>query len=480
MASKVYESHLRICLLAEHGSKDMTHSLYTIDLPSMVDSEGFEMVPVSPLLIFPERKFLVQSELVNVGSEVFFFGGTSFGHILFNNKKYEDLLRVVHVFDTKKPEKGLRRVSDMNACKEKPCVFVDNGMIYVLGRVLKNKRWSNYGWFERYIPNFDKWEILPNPPLSISELMVADWTGRATLVGREVFIGSGGKYFIFNLDALEWAKPLPASLAKCFPYGAIYIDGFLYYLRGEHLRRPDAVWDPSNDCDHVQIVRRGPLPEHGVCVDILDVCSKPKKAQVLSTAAELDGGDETFFTHNNTRSWRELLHLGGSYFCYLVTAQNIDSKTRARDYYTCFVKVMVFKVLQGNTDFCHVSSFYYRLNTQFRIFGEFIRCCALGSVPESWNEVARNKKQESRSRTEKNKKEESRSRTEKNTFLQKLPLAGREKEESRSRTEKNTFLQKLPTAKEKVNMLLAELAKKDELLKTYEAEIVALKKAKEV
>ncbi|KAL5703323.1 hypothetical protein ACHQM5_028426 [Ranunculus cassubicifolius] len=461
MASKMNESHLKICLLVEHRTTEMSHSLYMFDLPSdleqkrELDSEGFQVV--SPLLLFPESKFLNRTEFINVGSKVFFFGGFSSGHIVYTDKNYATLLKAVHVLDMEKPEQGLRRVASMNACKEDHCAFVDNGMIYTLGRAIKDKSRSKQACFERYIPQADKWEVLPDPPFPLSELSRPDWTGRATVVGREVFIGSYDKYVIFNLDTLEWAKVLPESLAERFPYGALYVDGFLYHIRGGDVWKPSAVWDFRHDLEPLQIVRRGPLPRRGRCgsssKDILEcVCLEPKGTQVVATAAELACGDETLFTHRNFLPWRELLHLGGPYFCYLCTAVNVNDVRGTGDYRTRFVGIMVFKELQGenmNTEFGLLSAFFYRIQTDFFNYGDFIRCCALGAVPESWNEVLPNKTLEIMSRTK----------------------DGSKKSETENHDPADVgCLEKLLAAqKEEISRLSSELAKKDLLLKSYEA-----------
>ncbi|XP_021753314.1 uncharacterized protein LOC110718730 isoform X1 [Chenopodium quinoa] len=484
MASKINESQLKICLLVEHGTDEMPHSLYTIDLPSdlerqtEVDSEGFQ--ELLPLVVFPQRKFLYQTEFVNLGSKVYIFGGVT------SDKLDEDLYRAVHVLDMNDPKHGLRRVASLNASKECPCAFVADGMIYTLGKAERKEASGKSGCFERYIPRIDRWEVLPDPPLPWVDLFTADWTGRVTVVGREVFIGSYGRYAIFNLDTLEWAEPPSASLAECFPYGALYIDGFLYHLRGGDLwRRPGAVWDPHYVPKPLQIVRRGPFPKHdgfgSSSKDILKSASlQPGKAQVMSTAAELAGEDNTFFTHGNFDPWRLLLHLGGPYFCYLVTAQNINLKCQTVDYYTRFVGIMIFKKPQGENininESCLVSSLIYRIHTPFRNFAYCLRSCVLGDVPESWNRVVPNKKQESSRRTKKNELFHMAATQQGNRLQVDKDVSKESKTENNVRVgdveEVGNLKKVLAAQEEELSRLYSELAKKDTLLKTYEVELV--------
>uniref|UniRef100_A0A803MSD3 Uncharacterized protein n=1 Tax=Chenopodium quinoa TaxID=63459 RepID=A0A803MSD3_CHEQI len=435
MASKINESQLKICLLVEHGTGEMPHALYTIDLPSdlerqrEVDSEGFQ--ELSPLVVFPQRKFLYQTEFVNLGSKVYIFGGVR------SDKLDDHLYRAVHVLDMYNPKHGLRRVASLNASKECLCVFVADGMIYTLGKAERKEASGKSGCFERYIPRIDRWEVLPDPPRV--DLFTADWTGRVTVVGREVFIGSNWMYAIFNLDTLEWAEPPSASLADCFPYGALYVDGFLYHLRGGDLwKRPGPVWDPHYVPSALQIVRRGPFPKHdgfgSSSKDIPKSASlQPGKAQVMSTAAELAGEDNTFFTHKNFDPWRLLLHLGALTSAILI-------------------------------------------HTPFRNFAHCIRSCVLGDVPESWNRVVPNKKQESSRRTKKNELFHMAATQQGNRLQVDKDASKESKTKNNVRVgdveEVGNLKKVLAAQEEELSRLYSELAKKDALLKTYEVELV--------
>lgn len=123
----------------------------------------------------------------------------------------------------------------------------------------------------------------------------------------------------------------------------------------------------------------------------------PEYVQVIASAKELDSG--TLFTHQHRFQWRELFHLGGPFFCYLVTAPLCDYLT---DYPTdrgLFVKVFE-EVVPANSStskeaqFRTLASFSCRIShTHFGSDAFFLRCCAFGSVPNSWVKAPLKEKQ---------------------------------------------------------------------------------------
>lgn len=407
------ESPIKIFILVEYEIKEMAHSLFMIDLPTdliqqKVDLEdGFE--EISPVWTFPENKFLNNTEFVKLGSEIYLFGGRSLG-LVPSLDRHTHLQTTVQVLDTNNPEKGLQRVAPMNAIKERNCAFVADGMIYTLGAAVESSECGMSGCFERYSPQLDKWEVLPDPPLSLELLSCADWTSHATVVGRKVFIGSHWHdlYLIFNLDTQRWDKVPPTSVAQYFPYGAICVENSLYHMREKGAVRQCMVFDRGCGYEPLHIVKRGPLPKpitsssKGI-LNLKNALLNRDKVQVLATSTELEGNDETFFTHSSFNPWRELLHLGGSFFCYVVAAEVMDNEDgTSLDPHTRFFWIKVFKEVKGESgaaEFLPLASFFYKFRADFPTYSEMIRCCAVGHVPDSWSNLLPKKQQESRKRT---------------------------------------------------------------------------------
>ncbi|KAL6574362.1 hypothetical protein OROHE_001266 [Orobanche hederae] len=408
------EEGLTICLFLEHGCPEMSHSIYMIR-PSLdsseeylIDSQGFmvaESESISPVLTFQKRgkdSFITESAMFHLGSRIYFFGGRIYSEFPELDISYTDEFKVaVRVLDTDHPEQGLRPVASMYAPKQTPCVFAaPDGMIYALGSALgKTEKiipgCKGTGCFERYDPNSDKWEVLPDPPLPLLEQVDATWCDCATVVDHYVFIGNPSVLVIFNLDTQEWDPLPPLRLAEHYPYGSLYVDGSLYYLRGQGIWKPGTILDlQSEKCPRhgrltIELVKRGPLRipnEEGPSRLLTSQCLRPENAQVMATKGELDEG--TFFTDHNFRPWREVFHLGGHFFCYVVTAQIFhENDFTIYEPYCRGIWIKVFEEVRAEndikkTEFRPLASFCYKIRTPFRNDADFVRCCAFGNIPD--------------------------------------------------------------------------------------------------
>ncbi|XP_021758269.1 uncharacterized protein LOC110723240 [Chenopodium quinoa] len=141
---------------------------------------------------------------------------------------------------------------------------------------------------------------------------------------------------------------------------------------------------------------------------------------------------------------------------------------------------MIFKKPQGENininESCLVSSLIYRIHTPFRNFAHCIRSCVLGDVPESWNRVVPNKKQESSRRTKKNELFHMAATQQGNRLQVDKDASKESKTKNNVRVgdveEVGNLKKVLAAQEEELSRLYSELAKKDALLKTYEVELV--------
>ncbi|KAK9734375.1 hypothetical protein RND81_04G135800 [Saponaria officinalis] len=359
-------------------------------------------------------------------------------------------------------------------------------MIYTLGAALHT--FNAPGCFERYDPTSDLWQILSDPPLPSSHWLGSNFVDRATVVGRRVFISSL-KPIIFNLDTLEW-DPLPSQqLALRFPFGSIFVNhtACLYYLRGPGSCKPGSLRPSTGSlCDPLQAVKRGPLTTTATDNSFfMDPSLLPGNQQLLADASDLD--DNIFFTESAYFPSRDLFHMGGRFFCYLVTAPLFDNgddtirQPNSRGVWIKFfeeVPTHTHNCIRdnNNTKFQPLASFCYKIDTNFSHLSSFIRCSVLGTVPDSWINAPLEKRQESKLKHINEVFHQVDTITQHQSLVMKTKRHGYKAEQWRCELVDNTqnremqVLKNILAVREEENSRLAdELARKTELLKSYEA-----------
>lgn len=412
---------------------------------------------ISEALTVPKGKLLMGSAFVNLGSKIYLFGG-------FHSK---GVVVDVHAFDTEHPNLGFQSVASLHAPKEAPCVFVADAMIYALSSPVDTKKRFSLkgkgfdldatGCFERYHPISDTWQVLPDPPILLGI------ESAVTIVCRRVFIAPC--CVVFNLDSLEWDPILPPSLALRFPFGSLYDEAqnSLYYLRGEQAFELGEFDQPQrfNYGEPLKVAKRGPLPSPLPVNDQLTLlnapCFDPPMEHIVAPPQDLLDPD-IFFNTDSFQPWKHLFHMGGRFFCFVVTAQITDS-----DFHTIWephsrgVWIKFFEEVEVPSQgfqFRTLASFCYEINSKFDNHANWIRCCVLGSVPQSWiKDPPGNKVQESKLMRHKGSK-----------VLQKEdPI------------ENGNLLKLLAVREEEIRRLAAELKRKDEALKANEVLLAEIK-----
>ncbi|KAK1363220.1 hypothetical protein POM88_038781 [Heracleum sosnowskyi] len=469
------KSGLKIWLFVEHGSGDTTHSMYFIEpflKEQEIDSDGFIADSISPIISTQRHDscFIHDSGMFRFGSRFYFFGGRGDAYLYKGTPK---LSLGVQVLDLDNLNLGFRSVASLNAPKQTPCVFCVNGLVYALGSHVRGcnlEGSGRSGIFEKYDPGKDCWEVLPDPPKPFGEVLDINWCDCATVVrDRYVYVGNHVQelYLVFDLDVEQWTS-LPRS-SQFFPYGSVCVDDSLYYLTGIGSWKlgtqfDNYVFDEDDDDDEeeeeVRLVKRSPL----ACVDdpfrlLKSICLKPENEQVISTFTDLE--HDTWFSPYNYSQWRDIFHLGGRFFCYVVTAHLVDLDYKKVHQPYCrgvWIKVFEEMVPDRNSTtkqphFRNLASFSYKIRTPFHNNASFIRCSAFGSVPDSWVKAPLIKKKVAAKEREAFKAEQS----------QHAHGGG-------SEGLTNGYLLKMLTAREEENWRLRdELARKDALLKDYES-----------
>ncbi|KAL6573708.1 hypothetical protein OROHE_002167 [Orobanche hederae] len=483
---------IKICLYVEHNGPEMNSSIYMIEPPvdlveyeeKQIDSDGFVVDAISPVIALEDNSedcFISGSAMFNLGSRIYFFQGGDIPDIFFGcvddlPDMPDESKLIVRVLDIDHPELKLFTVASLNAPKLTPCVFSAHGLIYVLGSVPHDSNLkppsTTCHFFERYDPTLDKWEILPDPPLPFRQhhMDCATWFDCATVLeDRYVFVGNSTMVVVFDLDTQNWIYCLkqPPSYQMRFPCGSLYVDGSLYYLIGrdawkvgmefdrERLgvgREIDQErWGQDNCGCQVNLVKKGPLHLNDI-KSLKGHCVLSKEEQLIATVKKLEPDyDSTLFTDR----WREIFHLGGRFFCYVVTAWLVNCHAHSQP--NCRgVWIKVFEEVPGSKHphFRTLASFCYRIRTEFRNDASFIRCCAFGSVPDSWVKAPMKEKHV----------------VTKERKVLKAEQSSHHEHGGGGKGQRDCNLEKSVAApEEEIIRLKAELAKKDELLKAYEA-----------
>ncbi|KAK1379449.1 hypothetical protein POM88_026193 [Heracleum sosnowskyi] len=377
---------IKICLFVQHKCVEMKKSIYMIEPPTdmvdyEVDSDGLMIDPIISPAITGVAKLLEDCAMARLGSRIYLFGGVSLNRECCIEKLpiSDELKLSVLYFDTNHMELGLRHAASLNAPKQTPCVFSARGMIYALGSSLQGCNYNHNncsGIFERYDPTADKWQVLPDPPLPFGNMSNALWCDSATLLrDRYVFVGNmiTMLYLIFDLDTQKWASPLPEStLASSFPYGSLCVDDSLYYLIGLGTWKygtdyeANSNWiDQVDDNDDVgpivSIVKRGPLFLDDPSKLLHSPCFSPETKQLINA-----------YDHTRDQPYCRAVWI------YVFEEVNLPAPK--------------------STYFRTLASFSYKIRTPFHNTASFIRCCAFGSVPDSWVKEPLKKKQVAKER----------------------------------------------------------------------------------
>ncbi|XP_074274356.1 uncharacterized protein LOC141598573 [Silene latifolia] len=401
-----------ICLFVEHYPPENS-SLYVIRLPiDLSELEECEQMfdvydckqnitTISPFL--KECTFLPGTSCVNLGSKFYFFGGAS-------KLDADPLSRHVQFIDINDPQPELRSVASMHTAKTQTCVFVDNGMIYAFAPhpidcTTKFPGYNYTGLFERYKPLTDCWEILPDPPLFDS------WAGIelldcATVIGRRVIIGVPCFLAIFDLDSLTWDNTLPPpprpprprpERVPHFPYGSIFSQqsDSLYRLSGFGV--PRITLSQFDRSELIPAVRKFSLPPSDTLMN-----HSFTEEQMMAEAKDLD--ENKSFTKSHYYPKRFFFHVGGRFFCYVVTAHLFDQLHQtqvemcSRAFFIKFFEDVPAGMdnSKGGTVFRTVASFCYKTDTTFPNVSHSTRCSVIGTVPDCWINSPPKKKQESK------------------------------------------------------------------------------------
>ncbi|KAK1347595.1 hypothetical protein POM88_055035 [Heracleum sosnowskyi] len=480
------KSGLKIFLFVEHEIMDPSHSIYLIE-PSLkgieeMDSDGFAVDSISPIKTLQRDDcccFISDSAMCRLGSCFYFFGGETFSYLYSrkNSRVITDELKLrVQVFNIEYPNLGFCKVASLNAPKETPCVFSVKGLIYALGSSLSgcNYKGGRTGIFERYHPERDYWEVLPDPPKPFGERIDMNWCDTATVVrDRYIYLGNTihELYLVFDLDKEKWMSfPKSSPLSTRFPYGSIYVDDSLYYLNGIGSWKLGTEFDVDDNTDDndVKLVKTSPLPhvdEDDPFMLLSSLCLDPANQRIMSTFNQLEG--DTWFSDLDFSQWRDIFHLGDHFFCYVSTSHLVDQHDlqKPTQPYCRGVWIKVFEEVVPDRNsttkqprFRTLASFSYRITTPFYNYSSFIRCSAFGPVPASWVKAPLSKKQVAAKEREDCKAEQSQHE-----------CGGRsegQRDGGWSEGQVDVYLQMILA--DENSRLKAELAKKDDLLKQYE------------
>ncbi|KAK1405257.1 hypothetical protein POM88_004862 [Heracleum sosnowskyi] len=175
--------------------------------------------------------------------------------------------------DTDHLELGFQAAASLKSPKDSPSVFSANNLIYALDSPCSGNFDST---FERYDPESDEWEVLPKPPVKPASLSRCEinWCDCATVVNdTSRAVGR------INLEPVR-KDNLQASTQE------------------------------------LKLVKAGPLPPSAALTSNF---SFPAHVRVMATRKELDQG--LSLPTDNYIGWREIFHLGGRFFCYVVTTR---------------------------------------------------------------------------------------------------------------------------------------------------------------
>ncbi|KAK1405256.1 hypothetical protein POM88_004861 [Heracleum sosnowskyi] len=395
---------IKICLLVEDKYVQMSHSIYMIQIPANheveVDSEGFMIDPIYPTMSVdehtPEQGLINGSAVINLGSRIYFLGGGSFPDFKIDHIPLDKRLSF-RFLDTDHLELGFQAAASLKSPKDSPCVFSANNLIYALDSPCSGNFDST---FERYDPESDEWEVLPKPPVKPASLSRCEinWCDCATVVNdMYVFLGNvyGDSNYIFDISTNKWFCILSTS-TLCFPFGSLYVDGSFYQLKGRGSHKFGTCETKDNlhaSTQELKLVKAGPLPPSAALTNNF---SLPAHVRVMATRKELDQG--LSLPTDNYVGWREIFHLGGRFFCYVVTTR-IGCDPGLDQFHGVHIKVFeeVLPRLKSTpkdkeSPFRILASFSYRIHTSQYRPGPFFRCCAFGSVPNSWVEAPLKKK----------------------------------------------------------------------------------------
>ncbi|XP_074304665.1 uncharacterized protein LOC141639435 [Silene latifolia] len=500
-----------ICLFVEHSfPEEVNSSIYMIRTPLDLSKHDEDQTIVydsnskqniTTLTSLQTGSPMHKSAFVNVGSKIYFFGGNTW-YVEENTppSELDTLSRRVQVIDINDPEKKIQSVASMHTPKELPCVFVAYGKIYVIAPnrdcITKLPGYDYTGLFECYDPDTNCWEVLPDPPFFYQ------WAGTrlldcATVIGHCVIIGCPYFHAVYNLKKRIWDHlSLPNQSAPYFPFGSLFVQqsqsAFLYHLSGPGVPRlTNSLFGESPYIMVDTAVARFPLPAKvgdKVTNLLLDNRLVSGKEQIMAQATDLD--DNKSFTARGFFPRRFFFHLGGCFFCYVVTAPLFDQFDKTQlEPCSRGVFIKFFKEVPAHTDnskcgstsnnnnnnnnsetvFRPVASFCYKIKTTFRNFCYEIRCSVIGTVPDSWINSPPKKRQESKLKPvnkEMNSITHDLSRVMRSKG-EKCVVGPQEPEKPENGDRETEELKKVLAAREaEISFLKAELAKKNQLLRT--------------
>ncbi|XP_050227626.1 F-box/kelch-repeat protein At4g39590-like [Mercurialis annua] len=158
---------------------------------------------------------------VRVGSSICYIGGKFF---LEDTEPWMQVVPTnssdVHLFDTRYPLNGWRRVGSMAAARSRPGAVSINGKVYVFGGHCS----ASEPFGEVYDPSSDTWATLPDPPNGIN--LRDSFLTRSSLDNDFIIVHSGLEFYAFHPRSMSWPLSLGEHFDVCFP--DVFMDNVIY------------------------------------------------------------------------------------------------------------------------------------------------------------------------------------------------------------------------------------------------------------
>ena len=329
-------SHVTLYLYFCCSSGRYRYTLFEIELPisfhypptkATQDAEIRNPSPLKPILQLETTKYPDGMCCVQLGLELYFFGGKFNIDKPGEDEKVKALPQDVYVFNLTLYHKCphlLRRMNEdmllprapMNSGKASPLAFVANAKIYVIGSNLEDLVDERPVYFEYYEPCSNRWFLLPNPPIRGR----CKWVGNA-VVGRNAFlVGMQGQrhahVYCFNLQQEQWTCR------------GSFLDSHLRNFTG----KTEFVANSLYGCYHNTVVKLAVMDEELKEIELWcqfkeeedefqQVARLLSKYNRLRMVSKEKGMDAIYNVPRQLQSSTTMLHLGSGYFCYVRTGK---------------------------------------------------------------------------------------------------------------------------------------------------------------
>lgn len=189
-------------------------------------------------------------DCARIGNKIYAFGG-----LVKDPNPPEDSKQKIPLMATRTIE--IYNIEDKKWTKGAPCpearhgvqVAAVNGKLYAIGGAYdRNKEYMLSSAFERYDPESNAWESLPNLPVPILAPGIAVIKEKIFIIGgstiEEGAQAAGDKVYVFDVKKNSWetASPLPKGIQ--FP-GVAFIDNRIYVIGGcdKEFKAYDSVYE---------------------------------------------------------------------------------------------------------------------------------------------------------------------------------------------------------------------------------------------